>query len=59
MTRRIVMLERKWFFNLQDGRESNEEFDTQKEIEAELKRRKKAGTATGICISSHERQITD
>lgn len=59
MTRRIVMIERKWFFNLQDGRESSQEFDTEKEALEEFKRRKKAKTADGIQISFYDKQITE
>lgn len=59
MSKRIVMIERKWYFSLQDGRESDQEFDTLAEAKAELKRRKKAKTATGIQISFYDRQITE
>lgn len=59
MTKRIVMIERKWFFNLQDGRESNQEFDTEAEAKAELKRRKKEGTARGVNISFYDKQVTE
>lgn len=58
MTKKIIMIEEKWYFMVQDGRESNEEFDTLEEAEAEFKRRKKAKTATGICIRSYTKQVT-
>lgn len=59
MTRKIIMIERKWFFSLQDGRESNEEFNTEEEAKAEFKRRKKAKTATGMYISFYDKQVTE
>lgn len=59
MSKRIIMVERKWFFNLQDGRESNEEFDTEQEAKDEFKRRKKAKTAMGIQISFYDKQVTE
>lgn len=57
MTRRIVVLETKWYLAYQDGPASNETYDTESEANAALAALRKKGQGYDICVMSRTQEV--